>query len=255
MSPSLRSRWVVPPRALMQGNQARTRLSLLGEAAPLGAACPRCKGQGMLGALPQGGKRDSQFLWGSKQAPALSPPSPRCQECSEPTQTHIWDPPKTCRMQKPLQPSVPPKPSWAPPPQDYGRTGAAPKANQPLANFPSRPAYPAPGCRTELSRFSRARRGRPGGTRTAQDGCSWVLREQAKGLGDRPHALHPRHAAGTMQPVSPSARHTALADTGQLHAQLRFGQQRQGCTFRLSPSLIPAGPPAAGSTECRQRAG
>lgn len=30
---------------------------------------------------------------------------------------------------------------------DYGRPGAAPKANQPLANFPSRPAYPAPRCR------------------------------------------------------------------------------------------------------------
>lgn len=44
-------------------------------------------------------------------------------------------------------------------------------------------------------------------------------------------------------PANPSAGHAAPADTGQLHAQLRFGKQKQGCAFRLSPSLIPAGPP------------
>lgn len=53
------------------------------------------------------------------------------------------------------------------PPRDYGGMGAALKADQPLANFPSRPAYPALRCHTELSRFSGARQGWLGGTRTA----------------------------------------------------------------------------------------
>lgn len=29
----------------------------------MGAARPHCEGQGMLGALPQGSKCESQFLW------------------------------------------------------------------------------------------------------------------------------------------------------------------------------------------------
>lgn len=46
--------------------------------------------------------------------------------------------------------------------QDYGEPGAEPKADQSLANFPSRPAYPTRRCGTALSRFSGARRGQPG---------------------------------------------------------------------------------------------
>lgn len=96
----------------------------------------------------------------------------------------------------------------------------------------------------ELSRFSRARRGRPGGHQDSRsdgwDGCRWMPRGQARGLGDHPRALHPHHAAGTAQPASPSAGHTTPADTGQLHAQLCFGKRRQGCTF--FPSVLVPNP-------------
>lgn len=76
-------------------------------------------------ALPRHGAENLQFSLGpttetlQKSAACRSPCSPRC--------------PRSHR-----------RPPLA---RDYGRPGAAPKANQPLANFPSRPAYPAPRCR------------------------------------------------------------------------------------------------------------
>lgn len=152
---------------------------------------------------------------------------------------------------------APPSPPRAPQ-QDYGEPGAEPKADQPLANFPSRPAYPARRCGPALSRFSGARRGQPGargqpegarclpsreprpqsrarrwqGTARGHHSCSRGLllvpqpRGHASRAGDCPRAR--RHCAR----VSPTP-----GDAGRVHPKLCHGTRWQGSAFCL---LVPS---------------
>lgn len=100
--------------------------------------------KGMLGALPQGGKCKPQFLRGSEQTLALTPPHHGAEDVQIPFGPTSGTPETPLRVEAPVALGAPEAIVATPPPQDYGGTGAAPKADQPLTNFPSRPAYPAP---------------------------------------------------------------------------------------------------------------
>lgn len=168
LSPSLPSCWVVPPRPLLQGNWARTRLALFGGDGTLGCCSPSLRGPGDAW-CPATGQQVRVPISVGRRVGAGFPPSktvPRMfRSRSDPRPGPLTNP-SVCRS--PYSSRCPRSHRGPPRSQDYGRMGATPKANQPFANFPSRPAYPAPRCRAELSCFSGARRGQPGGTRTAR---------------------------------------------------------------------------------------
>lgn len=102
----------------------------------------------MLCALPQRGKCEPQFLGGSEQMPASPPPTAVPRTFRYPSDLPLGPPKAPLHAEAPAALSAP-ETVVALPPKDYGGTGAAPKADQPLANFPSSPAYPAPRCRAD----------------------------------------------------------------------------------------------------------
>lgn len=132
--------------------------------------------------------------------------------------------------------------------------GAALKADQPLANFPSRLAYPALRCHTELSGFSGARQGWLGAPGQPVGRAGWLQLGKLEDWGP-PLCPAPPNAAGTKQPASPQpGTRPRLTPASLVSSSAPESKGRDAIS--ACPCLQP--PPAPRRSqqhECRQRAG